>query len=112
MLLIITTITAIIITVAITITIATTTAITITVATTTTTTQKISKSSSYNLYEQLQPPHSSRQVHNVKLSTHFTPPLLNDNIHRNNNFKQQQQPFQRCFKCGFLDHIARHYYHF
>ncbi|CAF4703589.1 unnamed protein product, partial [Rotaria sp. Silwood2] len=56
-------------------------------------------------------PYSSCQLHNIESSTNLTPSLLNGNTYRNNNFRQQQ-PFQRCFKYGYLDQIAHHCYHF
>ena len=43
-------------------------------------------------------------------STSYPRPLLDPKNYRNNNSKQQT--FQRCFKCGSLDHIARHCSHF
>jgi hypothetical protein len=75
---------------------------------------RISKSSFPRSSGSNQPPSSSRQPFRDQLSSTIPQPLLNDYPYRNTNFAQpqQQQPFQRCFKCGSLDHIARHCHSF
>jgi hypothetical protein len=69
---------------------------------------KISNTSAYPSKPNQHPPtpHSAR----TPKSTSYPRLLLDPKNYRNNNSKEQA--FQRCFKCGSLDHIARYCSHF
>lgn len=68
---------------------------------------RISKASSSNLYDPDQSYPLSRPESRAQSLSNAPPSLLNDNSYRNNTSSNQQQSFQRCFKCNSLDHIAR-----
>ena len=73
---------------------------------------RIYKPSSYNSSDRNQSSNSFRQPSNATQSSDYPSSASRNNnkTYRNNNSKQQ--PFQRCYNCGSLDHIARHCHHF
>ena len=73
---------------------------------------RISKASSSNPYDPNQSYPLSRPESRVQPLSNAPPSLLNGNSYRNNTSSNQQQSFQRCFKCNSLDHIARQCPHF
>jgi len=70
---------------------------------------QISRPSSFNSSQRNL---TSRSTPTGKSTSNSSRPSLTGNTHRNDNYNQRQQSFQRCFKCGSPDHVARYCHHF